>query len=122
MPHERLQKVLSAALAGLEETGRRKGAETVIAGVLPPSGAKGPRYLLEGAGEKPFLRMNSNNYLGMSRRTEVVEAEEEAVRAFGTGPGAVRNGEVRPVVIPGGQFFKPVNIGSNTGFFACPGC
>lgn len=90
MPHDRIQKVLSATLASLEETGRSKGAETVIAGVLPPGGAKGRRYLLEGAGDKPFLRMNSNNYLGMSFQAEVVEAEETAVRAFGTGPGAVR--------------------------------
>src|SRR5690606_35772692 len=37
-----------------------------------------------------FIRMNSNSYLGMSLREELIEAEEEAVRAFGTGPGAVR--------------------------------
>jgi glycine C-acetyltransferase len=90
MPHDRLETVLTAALAELEESGRRKGAETVIAGVVPPSGDKGPRYLLEDMGEKPFLRMNANNYLGMSFQAEVVEAEEAAVRAYGTGPGAVR--------------------------------
>jgi glycine C-acetyltransferase len=43
-----------------------------------------------GEGDKPFLRMNANNYLGMARRPEVVAAEEAAVRAFGAGPGAVR--------------------------------
>jgi len=90
MPHDRLETVLSGALDELQTSGRRKGSETVITGVIPPHGEKGPRYLIEGAGEKPFLRMNSNSYLGMSFQTDVIEAEESAVRAFGTGPGAVR--------------------------------
>jgi glycine C-acetyltransferase len=34
--------------------------------------------------------MNSNSYLGMGLRPEVVEAEEVATREFGAGPGAVR--------------------------------
>ena len=34
--------------------------------------------------------MNSNSYLGMSMRPDVIAAEEEAVARFGTGPGAVR--------------------------------
>jgi glycine C-acetyltransferase len=34
--------------------------------------------------------MNSNSYLGMGLRPEVIAAEEEASRAFGAGPGAVR--------------------------------
>ena len=34
--------------------------------------------------------MNSNSYLGMSLRERVIEAEEEASREFGAGPGAVR--------------------------------
>jgi glycine C-acetyltransferase len=34
--------------------------------------------------------MNSNSYLGMSLRPEVIEAEEEAAQRYGAGPGAVR--------------------------------
>jgi glycine C-acetyltransferase len=34
--------------------------------------------------------MNSNGYLGLSLRPEIIAAEHEAVRRFGTGPGAVR--------------------------------
>jgi glycine C-acetyltransferase len=34
--------------------------------------------------------MNSNNYLGMTLRSEIIEAEERAATAYGTGPGAVR--------------------------------
>lgn len=90
MPDDRLANLLSAELSEMEATGRRKGAETVFAGVIAPSGDKGPRYLVAGEGDKPFLRMNANNYLGMARQPEVVAAEEAAVRAFGAGPGAVR--------------------------------
>jgi glycine C-acetyltransferase len=90
MPHRRLEKAFQAHLTALDEADTLKGREIVITGVVPPKGDKGPRYLLSGEGDKPFLRMNSNGYLGMSVRPEVVKAEEEATRAFGTGPGAVR--------------------------------
>jgi glycine C-acetyltransferase len=73
-----------------EAQGTAKGAETVVTGVIPATGEHGPRFLLEGAGDQEFIRMNSNSYLGMSFRPELIEAEEEAVRAYGTGPGAVR--------------------------------
>jgi len=58
--------------------------------VLPPSGDRGPRVLIEGEGDKPFLRMNSNGYLGLSLRCAIVVAERGAVQDYGTGPGAVR--------------------------------
>lgn len=90
MPHLRLEETLRSELTALDDAGTLKGRETVIAGVVPPQGDKGPRYLLEGEDDKPFLRMNSNGYLGMALRPEVVEAEETATRAYGTGPGAVR--------------------------------
>ena len=90
MPHDRFEKVLGTALAELEDSGRLKGREMVIAGVIPAAGERGPRYLLEGEGERAFLRMNANNYLGLSLHREVVEAEEAAVRELGSGPGAVR--------------------------------
>ncbi len=90
MPHDRVEAALAAELARLAEAGTLKGRETAIAGLVPPAGGKGPRYLLEGEGARPFLRMNSNSYLGLSLHEEVMAAEEAAVRAFGTGPGAVR--------------------------------
>jgi len=90
IPNERLSQILSSTLRSLEEKGRRKGRETVNVGVMPAAGSRGPRVLLEGEGKKPFLRMNSNGYLGMSMRTEVIEAEETTAHAFGAGPGAVR--------------------------------
>lgn len=90
MPDDRLKSILSAHLASLEDAGTLKGAERVIRGVLPPANGLGPRYLLEGYGERPFLRMNANSYLGLSRDPAVIAAEEQAVRDFGAGPGAVR--------------------------------
>ena len=90
MPIQGLRKVLGSKLEEMMQSGRLKGRETVISGVLPPAPPKGRRYLLEGEGGRPFLRMNSNSYLGLSFRAEVIAAEEEAVRRLGTGPGAVR--------------------------------
>jgi len=90
MPIQGLSQALATKLDEMKQAGRLKGEEAVIRGLVAPVPGKGRRYLLEGEGEKPFLRMNSNNYLGLSFRAEVVAAEEEAVRRFGTGPGAVR--------------------------------
>jgi len=89
MPTQGLIRALDARLDELTASGRRKGAETAIRGVLPAQGGLGPRYLLEGEAE-PFLRMNSNSYLGLALRAEVIESEERAAAACGTGPGAVR--------------------------------
>jgi glycine C-acetyltransferase len=90
MPIQGLRRALDAKLAELGAAGRLKGKEAVIRSVVPPAEGKGRRYLLEGEGDRPFLRMNANNYLGLSFRPELIGAEEEAVRRFGTGPGAVR--------------------------------
>ena len=90
MPHDRIEAALAAELNEQSEAGTRKGRETVIAGVIPASGGKGPRCRLVGEGDRDFLRMNSNSYLGLGRHPEVIAAEEAAVRACGTGPGAVR--------------------------------
>jgi glycine C-acetyltransferase len=90
MSVERIEQVLTAALDDLASEGREKGAESVIAGVVPAQDGRGPRYLLTGEGERPFLRMNSNGYLGLSRHPAVIAGEEEAIARFGTGPEAVR--------------------------------
>lgn len=90
MPVEKLTPVLEEKLGELRASGRLKGVEAVTTGVVDPAGGKGPRFLIEGHGNRPFLRMNSNSYLGLSFATRVMEAEEEAVRRYGVGPGAVR--------------------------------
>ena len=90
MPLNRLSQVLAAHVADLEEAGTAKGAEAVVVEVRPAEGDRGPRFLLQGEGDREFIRMNSNSYLGMGLHSEVIEAEEKATRAFGAGPGAVR--------------------------------
>ena len=90
MPVDRCEEALRGELAALVERGTAKGAESVITEVVPATANLGPRYRLAGEGGKPFLKMNSNNYLGLALRPELIRAEEEATRAFGVGPGAVR--------------------------------
>ena len=90
MPMLRQETVLDARLKELERSGRLKGEESVIAGVVPTGDGKGPRYLLQGHGDRPFLRMNSNSYLGLAVNAKLKAAEDEAVGRYGTGPGAVR--------------------------------
>ena len=90
MPIDRLDAVLREHVASLERSGTAKGEEAVVVAVRRPEAERGPRFLLQGEGDKEFIRMNSNSYLGMGLRPAVIRAEEEATRAFGTGPGAVR--------------------------------
>lgn len=87
MPIDRLEEVL---IADLSDNGSAREAEAVIVGVHPPTNGYGPRLVLRGEADKPFLRMNSNNYLGLSLQNELLDAEDAAVHAYGTGPGAVR--------------------------------
>ncbi len=74
MPLNRLTEVLRDHVSNLEEKGTAKGAESVVTKAIPPAGDRGPRFHLEGEGEKEFLRMNSNSYLGMSLRPEIMRA------------------------------------------------
>ncbi len=90
MPHEKFVLALSDELAKIDERGNPKRFEKVIVGVVPPQGGWGPRYLLADRADRLFLKMNSNNYLGMGLREEIRAAEEAAVDRFGAGPGAVR--------------------------------
>jgi glycine C-acetyltransferase len=90
MPFDRMERRLADELETLGREGRRKGAESVVTEVVPAADGRGPRVRLAGEGTRPFLRMNSNGYLGMALRPEVIAAEEAATRRFGAGPQAVR--------------------------------
>jgi glycine C-acetyltransferase len=87
---DRLNHILTDHVNSLEEAGTAKGAEAVVTGVLPAAVGRGPRFRLEGQGDKEFIRMNSNSYLGLGLRPEVMEAEEHGTAKYGAGPGAVR--------------------------------
>jgi len=90
MPIDRMAVALAAHVAQLDEAGTAKGAESVIVAAHPPAGGSGPRFNLAGEGDRAFIRMNSNSYLGMSLRADIIAAEETAAARFGAGPGAVR--------------------------------
>jgi glycine C-acetyltransferase len=90
MPLDRLNAAVGRHVHELDEAGTAKGAEHVVTGVVRATGEHGPRFHLEGHGETPFLRMNSNSYLGLGLHEAVIEAEEEGSRRYGAGPGAVR--------------------------------
>ncbi|MDY6786530.1 MAG: aminotransferase class I/II-fold pyridoxal phosphate-dependent enzyme, partial [candidate division WOR-3 bacterium] len=90
MAIEKLNKVLKDNVSELEERGTAKGAEMVLTGVKQAEGQYGPRFFVEGYGDKEFLKMNANSYLGLSLREDMIEAEENAAKEFGVGPGAVR--------------------------------
>ena len=90
MPLDRLSPALADHVKALEEAGTAKGAEAVVTEVVPPRGDRGPRVHLRDAGEREFIRMNSNSYLGLSLHAELIQAEAEAAERFGAGPGAVR--------------------------------
>jgi glycine C-acetyltransferase len=90
MPLDKLIPLLNDEISQLEDDNRAKGEEAVVTQVLRPEGDRGPRVLLRDQGEKEFIRMNSNSYLGMGLRQEVIDAEEAGSEASGAGPGAVR--------------------------------
>ena len=90
MSLDRLNAVLKGAVDELKARGTAKAQEMVVTGIKPASAENGPRYFIEGYGDREFIRMNSNSYLGISMAPEVIAAEEAAAREFGTGPGAVR--------------------------------
>lgn len=94
----KLDTALAQNLADLRTTGRDKGPEMIIEKVIRASGDRGPRYLIEGHGDREFIKMNANSYLGMSMLEEMITAEERAAREYGVGPGAVRfiSGTHRP--------------------------
>lgn len=90
MPSDNFVIALKETLEQISIDGTAKGKEKVVTAVVDAKGKFGPRYKLAGQGENEYLRMNGNSYLGMSRRAQLIEAEERAAHKFGVGPGAVR--------------------------------
>jgi len=115
MSMKALERVLNESLNDLKTKGTFKGKETLITGIKPAEPGKGPRYYIEGQGDKEFLKMNGNSYLGLSLNPEVIKAEEEGARRFGAGPGAVRfiSGTYQPHAIRRKVSKVPQQRGSN---------
>lgn len=87
---KKIESSLRQIIDNLDQKGIAKGHEMVITNILQAETGNGPRYIIEGERDKPFIRMNSNSYLALSRHPEVIRSEEKAAEKFGCGPGAVR--------------------------------
>ena len=72
MSLKQIENILSKKLNDLKAKGTLKGEEKVIAGIREAKDVFGPRYFLAGHGQKEFLRMNSNSYLGLHLNEEVI--------------------------------------------------
>jgi len=98
MSLKKLEPLLTGKLTELQQQGICKGNEKIVTGMKAAADGFGPRYFLEGYGDRAFLRMNSNAYLGLATHPQVIKAEAEAAEKYGTGPGAVRfiSGTYRP--------------------------
>jgi len=90
MSFEKIETILIKKLHEIESSGRKKGNENIITKMTRPFKSKGARYYIEGYGNREFIRMNSNSYLGLHHHPDVLEAETKAGELYGTGPGAVR--------------------------------
>ena len=86
----KIQVVLTNKILEIERERPLKGHEKIITKIISGKDGLGPRYCLAGCGGREFLRMNSNSYLGLNFHEKVILAEEQAVRQYGCGPGAVR--------------------------------
>lgn len=90
MSLSKVEPLFQAKINQLQQQGVCKGDEKIVTGIKLPVDGFGPRYQLQGYGERAFLRMNSNSYLGLARHPAVIETETLAVEKYGAGPGAVR--------------------------------
>ncbi len=91
MPLKKIAIVLSQELRERREKGIHTGPERVVIEVRKGKGDKGLRILLKDYGNREFIRMNSNSYLGLGLKDEVIQAEEKTANKFGAGPGAGRS-------------------------------
>jgi glycine C-acetyltransferase len=100
MALKKIEDLLTKHVAELKANGTAKGTEKVITSIKAAAGGFSERYYLAGYGDRAFLRMNSNSYLGLALHRQLIESEAQAAEQFGTGPGAVRfiSGTYRPHV------------------------
>ena len=90
MSIKKIEPLLSEHVEQLDSKGITKGDEKIITGKQPAKNGFSERFYLQGYENRPFLKMNSNSYLGLTIHSKVVEAEAKAAEQFGAGPGAVR--------------------------------
>ncbi len=86
MSLDKIEPLLTGTLDELQRKGALKGRENIVTGVIAGGGGLAP-YTLKGYGDRAFLRMSSNSYLGLALHDHVIEAEARAAERFGGGRG-----------------------------------
>jgi glycine C-acetyltransferase len=86
MTQQNFKKILKKELLRIDQAGTTKRKETIIEKFVNLKGMA-PKAIIKG---KKYSIFNSNDYLGLRFHPKVIEAEENAARIFGAGPGAVR--------------------------------
>ena len=86
----KINTAIDKLLSDLKSEGRYKSPERVVLKYNPAQGEKGPRFFIEGQGDKEFIRTNSNDYLGLSLHPKVINAGENAAKKLGANAGGVR--------------------------------
>lgn len=79
-----MKKILKAEIKRLDDAALSKRHEKIITRFTKQNP---PRAIIN---SKPYLIVNSNDYMGLRFNPKLRAAEEKASRQFGTGPGAVR--------------------------------
>lgn len=86
----KIDNTIDKLLSDLKSEGRYKANERVVLRYSPAQEKKGPRFFIEGQGDKEFIRTNSNDYLGLSLHPKVIKAGEDAAIKLGANAGGVR--------------------------------
>ncbi|MBU0757128.1 MAG: aminotransferase class I/II-fold pyridoxal phosphate-dependent enzyme [Nanoarchaeota archaeon] len=86
----KVHKKINNELEQLKSESRSKAPERIVNSFIPAHDDKGPRFLLEGQGDKEFIRMNSNDYLGLSLHPDLANAGDVAAKELGANAGGVR--------------------------------
>ena len=76
----KLLPVLSKHVQTLSDAGTTKGHEMIICGFLKSQDGFGPRVLLKGHSGRAFLRMNSNAYLVLERKSRFFKKKSPPIQ------------------------------------------
>ncbi len=82
--NKKFLSVLDSEIKRIDAAGVTKRKENIIEGFTKE---QSPKALI---GDKKYRIFNSNDYLGLRFRSELIKAEEKATIRYGAGPGAVR--------------------------------
>ncbi len=84
MSHQDYLNLLKAEVDRIDQAGSSKRQEKIILGFTDENP---PRAVID---DRKYYVFNSNDYLGLKYNADLKEAEHEASKKYGAGPGAVR--------------------------------